>query len=212
MQQRQLGAIEAPAGTAAPIAKVDETSKVQALVPINPNNSRTAAAVTGGAVGFTLAGGTLGTFLATSLFISTAYLAKKRNDDVSLALEYIGTNALRAVNFLSYLADKYDLAGAVGAAADDFGTRVEANFEKAVDDETKRTFDGVRAYIVDVVTRVDEEFGIVNSIGSAVEAATNVAGDFVDTLLTIETEYDVTGKVRELWAEVTDPRRSQSAR
>jgi len=173
------------------------------LVAVTPDNARTAAAVTGAAAGLSLSGGVVGTGLAASFFVIAAYLGKKRNDDISLALEYVGKNSLRAFNFVTYLAVKYDLVGAMSAAVEDVAGRVEAQFKYSLDEETKRTFAGVRDYVVEVVTTAEKEYGIVNLVGNFIEGAANTAGEVVDGVIAWEQANDIRGKLADAWRERT---------
>jgi len=91
--------------------------------------------------------------------------------------------------------------GAVSAAAEDIGSRLEAQFSHALDDQTKRTFAGVRDYVVDVVTSIEEDYGVANLVGSFIEGAANTAGEVVDRLVTVEQAYDVRGKLADAWKD-----------
>jgi len=119
-----------------------------------------AAAVTGGVVGFALAGP-----LGALVFAAISNYVSKKDNDAGVALRGFGKTVIESYNFLTTLNSKYDLTGKASATVKDTVTKVVAENESL--DQVTKTLDTT----VSKVAEINKEFGLVTKASQALVAA-----------------------------------------
>ena len=130
------------------------------LVPVQKETVENAAAVTGGVLGFALAG-PIG---ALALAAISNYVSKKDND-AGVALRGFGKTVIESYNFLNSLNQKYDLTGKASETVKEAATKVAAENENL--DQVTKTLDTT----VTKVAEINKEFGLINKASQALVAA-----------------------------------------
>jgi len=163
----------------------EKAGETVALVKVTPENQVTTASLLGGAAGLLLGG----VWVGGALFAATSYLARRDDDDISKGLKGVASKGLEFLNFGSYLNEKYTVTGQIGTA-----------LSGAIKDTPLDT-------VAESINSVDKDVGIKNSIGNLVSAASDMAGQAVETVVELNDEYKVTqtitDKVKETIDEVT---------
>jgi hypothetical protein len=145
-----------------------EPSKRTDLVPLEKANIESAAALTGGVLGFAVGGPVIGLILAA---ISN-YVSKK-DSDAGTALRGFGTSAIESYNFVRTLNGKYDVSGAVSSQVNKLvisGEGESEGFKKVT-----KTWNDITLKI----SEISEEFDILGKSKQIVTAA----GDLTDAAL-----------------------------
>ena len=140
--------------------RFDGPNEPTSLVPVQKETVENAAAVTGGVVGFALAG-PLGALVLAAI---SNYVSKKDND-AGVALRGFGKTVIESFNFLTTLNQKYDLTGKASATVKEAVNRVASENENL--DQVTKTLDTT----VTKVSEINSEFALVTKAKQALVAA-----------------------------------------
>jgi len=144
-------------------------------VPMEKGNIESAASVTGGILGFILAGPVAGVVLAAI----ANYVSKKDNEGGE-ALRGVGKSVIDAYNYISKLNEKFDISGKVTTSVS------EAVDKAAEESEAVGKFKG----IVTKVGEINAEFGLVEKGKDAIVAAATLSDAALEKVEELNDKYD----------------------
>jgi hypothetical protein len=145
-----------------------EPSKRTDLVPLEKANIESAAALTGGVLGFAVGGPVVGLILA-----AVSNYVSKKDSDAGTALRGFGTSAIESWNFVRTLDGKYDVSGAVSTQVNKLvvsGEGESEGFKKVT-----KTWNDITLKI----TEISDEYDILGKAKQVVTAT----GDLTDAAL-----------------------------
>eukprot|EP00933_Yihiella_yeosuensis_P072427 TRINITY_DN80810_c0_g1_i1.p1 TRINITY_DN80810_c0_g1~~TRINITY_DN80810_c0_g1_i1.p1 ORF type:complete len:253 (+),score=60.78 TRINITY_DN80810_c0_g1_i1:83-760(+) len=157
-----------------------------ALVKVTEENTVTTAGVLGGLAGLALGG----VWVGGALFAATSYLARKKDDDVAKGLQGVASGSLEALNFVDYLANKYEVTNKVGSAINDALKSGSAGTEKTALDQ-----------VTEAIDSFDKEVGLKDTLGSILVSASDLGGQFIDKVVEVEKEYKIIDGLKEKISE-----------
>lgn len=171
------------------------------LVPVDKQNIENAAAVTGGILGFFLAGPLAGFVLAAV----SNYVVKKDNDSGE-ALRGLGKSVVESYNYLSKMNSKYkvtdkvqeSVTNALDSAATESDTAQQ--IKEALDTSSKK------------VTELNKEFDLFSKAKSFTSAAADLSDKAMDTVDEANKKYDFIKVAKETTAKAIDAAMEQSKR
>ena len=158
------------------------TSKEVTLAPINDDSIKAAGAISGGVIGFLLAGPLGGVLLAA---ISN-YVAKK-NDETGEAIRGFGKTSLEVYNYLTKLNSKYEVSDKLGSQV---GSKIEAL------EAENESVGNIRSAISTTTTKIselDKEYDFVGKGKQVATAAGALSDSAIDKLLELNNKYDFVG-------------------
>jgi len=144
-----------------------------ALVKVTEENSITTASVIGATAGLLLGG----VWLGGALFAATAYLARKKDDDLALGLKGIASGGLEALNFVGYLNEKYTVTDKLGSAISE---AVDNLKKEPQNKETVTSVTGALDTIKGAIDAFDKDVSIKDTLGSILTAGGELAAQAVD--------------------------------
>lgn len=169
------------------------------IVPVDKANIENAAAVTGGFLGFVLAGPLAGVVLAAL----TNYVVKKDNDSGE-ALRGIGKTVVESYNYLTKINSKYGIANkaskAIGKAID----------EAAIENESVQTLKETLDTSTKKVSELNKEFDLVGKAKQFTSAAADLSDKAIDAVDEANTKYDFVKVAKETAYKAIDAVREQS--
>lgn len=152
------------------LAMADETK--YEIVPVEPETVQSAAAVTGGIVGFVLAGPVGALVLAAiSNFVT------KKDSDSGEALRGFGKTVIEAYNFLNKINAKYQVTDKVGAAITETVSSV------AKDSDAIETIKKTYTETISKVEEINTEFDLVSKGTEAVKAAGELSDQAIEKIV-----------------------------
>jgi len=167
-------------GHVAVFAEKDDAPKEStALVAITEDNKVTAASVIGGVAGLLVGG----VWVGAALFAATAFLARQDND-ASKALKGTAGGALEALNFGSYLNERYEVTGKVGGAISDAVEKTDSKDAKNILATVKKT-----------VADADKELNFKSTVGSLATSASDFAAQAVGKASELNEKYQITDQI-----------------
>mmetsp|Transcript_76013 Transcript_76013/g.180876 ORF Transcript_76013/g.180876 Transcript_76013/m.180876 type:complete len:278 (-) Transcript_76013:258-1091(-) len=173
---------------AAPQADRPQVIEFAEPFDLSRENITTAAAVSASVTGLLLGG----TKLAGLAFILCSYLAKKRDDDWSKALESLGSFSLESVNWLHFMLDKHKVH-------DHLQCHGKEAWGKLPEGELKSMATEVLDASVQKVTSMGDAFG------SFCHAASDTAGDFAKDLVGLNEELKLTESISNAFERALAP-------
>jgi len=150
-----------------------------ALVAVTEDTKITAASVLGGVAGLLVGG----VWIGAALFAATAFVARQDND-ASKALKGTAGGALEALNFGSYLNDRYDVTGKVGGAITD-----------AVEKTDSKDAKNLLATVKQTASDADKELNLKSTAGSFVTSASDLAAQVVGKATELNEKYQITDQI-----------------
>lgn len=141
-----------------------EPSTSTSIVPLEKGNIENAATVTGGILGFVLAGPLGGLVLAAI----SSYVSKKETDSGE-ALRGLGKTVIESVNFLSKINSKYGVADAVVDSLGQAVTKLESNSEAV--GTIKKTVESTTSK----VKNLNDEFDLISKGKEAIVVAKSLS-------------------------------------
>jgi len=158
-----------------------------ALVKVTEENTITNVGVLGGVVGLLVGG----VWVGGALFAAGSYFARK-DTDVAKALKGISAGSLEALNFASYVNDKYTVTDKIGSALTD-----AAETAKVENKETAAPVIGFLESAKKAVESVDKDIGIKDTLGSLLSSASDLASQAVDKAVELNGQYKITDQIKE---------------
>jgi hypothetical protein len=150
--------------------RLADTPKYE-LVPVDKTNVESAAAVTGGVLGFVLGGPVWGVILAAV----SNYVVKKE-DDSGEALRGFGKTAVESYNFLNKINAKYEISGKLSSALSDLISTVSKKTDSDVLDNVTKTV----SETVSKVDKINKEYDLVSKSKEAITAAAQLSDVAID--------------------------------
>lgn len=142
------------------------------IVPLEKPNIQSAAAVTGGILGFVLGGPVWGVaFAALSNFVS------KKEDDYGDALRGFGKVVIESYNFLNKINSKYEITNKVSSAVSSVVSSVNTESESL--DTIKKTY-------TETISKIDEinkEYDLVNKGTEVIAAAATLSDAAIEKVV-----------------------------
>jgi len=169
------------------------------IVPVDKVNIENAAAVTGGFLGFVLAGPLAGVVLAAL----TNYVVKKENDSGE-ALRGIGKTVVESYNYLAKINSKYGISAKVSEAA---GKAID---EAAVENESVQTLKETLDTSSKKVSELNKEFDLVGKAKQLTSAAADLSDKAIDAVDEANTKYDFVKVAKETANKAIDAAKEQS--
>lgn len=180
---------------AAPAPAPAPSGESVALVKITEESSMTTASVLGGVAGLLIGG----VWVGGALFAASSYLARKEDSDVSKALKGIAAGSLEALNFSSYVNDKYTVTGKIGSAITDAVNSAKTGNNKETFDSIDKFVDGAK----EAIDSVDKDIGIKDTIGSVATSASELAFQAVEKVIELNDQYKITDQLKDKIDEAT---------
>ena len=167
---------------ATPKPSSSSSSKEVTLAPINDDSVKAAGAISGGVIGFLLAGPLGGIVLAA---ISN-YVAKK-NDETGEAIRGFGKTSLEVYNYLTKLNSKYEVTDKVGTKIGSQIESIEAENESVGNIKTAITTTTTK------LSELDKEYDFVGKGKQVAAAAATLSDSAIEKLLELNNKYDFVG-------------------
>jgi len=169
------------------------------IVPVDKANIENAAAVTGGFLGFVLAGPLAGVILAAF----TNYVVKKDNDSGE-ALRGIGKTVVESYNYLAKMNAKYGISAKAGEA---IGKAID---NAAVENESLQTLKETLDTSTKKVSELNKEFDLVGKAKQLTSTAADLSDKAIDAVDEANTKYDFVKVVKDSTNKAIDAVREQS--
>mmetsp|Transcript_26509 Transcript_26509/g.47877 ORF Transcript_26509/g.47877 Transcript_26509/m.47877 type:complete len:226 (-) Transcript_26509:122-799(-) len=167
-------------------AEAEKTSV--ALVKVTEESTITTAGVLGGVAGLLLGG----IWVGAATFAATSYIARKKDDDVALALKGISTGGLEALNYVDYLNNKYEVTSGVGSSLGDAIAKADSQ------GTVKESLDSIG----DAIANFDKEVNVKDTLGGIFTAGGDLASQAVDKVIELNDKFKVTDQIKEKIDEV----------
>lgn len=151
----------------------------ESLVPVDKKNIENAAAVTGGILGFVLAGPVGGLVFAAV----SNYLAK-RESDAGDALRGVGKTVVESYNYLTKLNLKYDLTGQASNVIGSALSSVETESESLA--TVKKTY----TTATEKLGELNKEYDLVGKGKDVISAAAALSETALEKVVELNKEYD----------------------
>jgi hypothetical protein len=160
-----------------------------ALVKVNEENAITGAGTLAGVAGLLLGG----IWIGGAFFTIASYLARKKDDDVSKALQGLATSGIEAINFVANLNDKYEVTGKIGSAIKEKLDSASAGDNK----ETASSVSKVLSTVTESIESFDKDVGIKDTLGSILTAGSELSAKALDKVVELDKQYKVTEQLKE---------------
>lgn len=170
--------VPAPAKVATPAPAAAKAKEVT-LAPINDDSVKAAGAISGGVIGFLLAGPLGGVLLAAI----SSYVSKK-NDETGEAVRGFGKTSLEVYNYLTKLNGKYEIT-------DKISTTVSKQLDSL--DVESDSVDKIKSAVsttTEKISELNKEYDFVSKTVQVGSAASTLSDSAIDKLLELNNKYD----------------------
>merc|ERR1711948_157574 len=152
------------------------------------------ASVLGGLAGLLVGG----VWVGAGLFTAGAYFARK-DDDVSKALKGVAAGGMEALNFVSYLNDKYTVTDKFGSAISDAIDSAKSSSNS----ESTEAISGFLGGVVGTVKEADKDIDFKGTFGTLAMSASDLANQAVEKAVEVNEKYKLVDQIKEKIDEAT---------
>jgi len=171
-----------------------------ALVKVTEENKITTASVIGGVVGLLVGG----VWVGGALFAAGAYLARKKDDDVSKALQGLASTSLEVLNFTAYVNDKYTVTDKLGGAISEALESAKSTSTSGTSSEASQSITSFINGAVEAFKAADKDIDFKGTFGSLAMSASDLANQVIENAMDINDRYKLTDQLSEKIKEATD--------